>query len=141
MRAPPKGQDAQGRGACAVLLSLAESGADITKSISKDYGVLVEEGGDAGVALRHAPSHAPSRRTGCGAPPPLRLCVCRCPAESFAAARRAGALRRLAAGGDGDTELSPFRSYAGPGYDSEAPRFKRRFKVSALLQRRRAAVR
>ena len=26
--------------------------ADITKSISRDYGVLVEEGGDAGVALR-----------------------------------------------------------------------------------------
>lgn len=26
--------------------------ADITKSISKDYGVLIEEGGDAGIALR-----------------------------------------------------------------------------------------
>jgi hypothetical protein len=26
--------------------------ADITKKISKDYGVLIEEGGDAGIALR-----------------------------------------------------------------------------------------
>jgi len=29
--------------------------ADVTKSISKDYGVLIEEGGDAGIALRRAP--------------------------------------------------------------------------------------
>lgn len=26
--------------------------ADVTKSISKDYGVLIEHGGDAGIALR-----------------------------------------------------------------------------------------
>ena len=28
--------------------------ADITKQISKDYGVLIEEGADQGVALRFA---------------------------------------------------------------------------------------
>ena len=87
---------------------------------------------------------APEVRSISGRPPPAQpdtLLREGRPRGGFAAARRAGALRRLAAGGDGDTELSPFRSYAGPGYDSEAPRFKRRFKVSALLQRRRAAVR
>ena len=27
--------------------------ADVTKQISKDYGVLIEEGGDAGLAARY----------------------------------------------------------------------------------------
>ena len=29
--------------------------ADVTKSIAKDYGVLIEDGDDAGIALRCAP--------------------------------------------------------------------------------------
>jgi alkyl hydroperoxide reductase subunit AhpC len=30
--------------------------ADVTKAISKDYGVLIEDGDDAGIALRCAPA-------------------------------------------------------------------------------------
>ena len=30
---------------------------DVTKQISRDFGVLIEEGDDAGIALRRVPSH------------------------------------------------------------------------------------
>ena len=48
--------------------------ADVTKSIAKDYGVLIEDGDDAGIALRCAArtaapaAAAPKGRGGAGAP-------------------------------------------------------------------------